>query len=374
VSVRHVPGRHRALRPIVVAITAAAVLTACGAGEPTGDAADAAAVSPAAGDASAPPAGEQGDSDVEQAGIREGWAPLLDDLRCDDTAVGKFPRTVVHDGGETTIEAEPQRVVSIEGTTSLDLLLLMGVAPAAAGGDSDGPAVLPWQAYLSGGTPEDPGYPVVVKRPEVSIEQIAAARPDLIISQTGWLQGIEEEIAALGVPVVAFEWGDSGEAPDWRNNVRIVAEAVGRDACADQIVGSVESAIDDTRASLEAAGADQDTWGAFIAMDGYTAYYGADDPIGQTLAGELGLDLVPADGAQTEFSLENASEVLVADRLLATDFYADGGLETFLAEPVVAPAAGRVTALPPDLSGAAYYPSALGLRLFLDHLEETYGA
>jgi iron complex transport system substrate-binding protein len=165
VSVRHVPGRHRALRPIVVAITAAAVLTACGAGEPTGDAADAAAVSPAAGDASAPPAGEQGDSDVEQAGIREGWAPLLDDLRCDDTAVGKFPRTVVHDGGETTIEAEPQRVVSIEGTTSLDLLLLMGVAPAAAGGDSDGPAVLPWQAYLSGGTPEDPGYPVVVKRP-----------------------------------------------------------------------------------------------------------------------------------------------------------------------------------------------------------------
>jgi hypothetical protein len=33
-----------------------------------------------------------------------------------------------------------------------------------------------------------------------------------------------------------------------------------------------------------------------------------------------------------------------------------------------------VTALPPDLSGAAYYPSALGLRLFLDHLKETYGA
>lgn len=370
-SVSHAQRRHRAVRPIVLAVAVTAVLAACGAGESTGDATGAAAP---AGESSAPPSEEPNSSDVQQAGIRESWAPLLDDLRCDDTAVGQFPRTVTHDKGETTIEAEPQRVVSIEGTTSLDLLLLMGVTPAAAGGDSDGPAVLPWQAYLSGGTPEEPGYPLVVKRPEVNIEQIAAARPDLIISQTGWLEGIEEEIAALGVPVVAFEWGDSGEAPDWRNNVRIVAEAVGRDGCEEEIIGSVETAIDDTRASLEAAGADQGTWGAFVALEGYTAYYGADDPIGQTLATELGLDLVPADGTQTEFSLENASQVLVADRLLATDFYADGSLETFLAEPVVAPAVDRVTALPPDLSGAAYYPSALGLRLFLDHLKETYGA
>lgn len=369
-SVTHVLSRHRALRPIVFALTVTAVLAACGAGEPAVDARGAAA--PTA-DVAAPPPGEPSDSDIQQAGIRETWAPLLDDLRCDDTAVGQFPRTVTHDAGETTIEAEPRRVVSIEGTTSLDLLLLMGITPAAAGGDSDGPAVLPWQAYLSGGTPEEPGYPLVVKRPEINIEQIAAARPDLIISQTGWLEGIGEEIAALGVPVIAFEWGESGEAPDWRNNVRIVAEAVGRDGCDEEIIGSVEAAIDDTRAALEAAGADQGTWGAFVALEGYTAYYGADDPIGQTLADELGLDLVPADGAQTEFSLENASQVLVADRLLATDFYADGSLEAFLAEPVVAPAADRVTALPPDLSGAAYYPSALGLRLFLDHLKETYG-
>lgn len=264
-------------------------------------------------------------------------------------------------------------MVSIEGTTSLDLLLLMGVTPAAAGGDGEATTVFPWQAYLSGGTTKDPGYPLVVKRPEVNIEQIAAARPDLVISQTGWLEGIQEEIEALGVPVVVFQWGDSGEAPDWRNNVRIVAEAVGRDGCAEQIIEGVEAAVDDTRASLKAAGAYEGTWGAFVAIEGYIAYYGADDPIGQTLAGELGLDLVPADGAQTEFGLEKASQVLVADRLLATDFDGDGSLEAFLAEPVVAPVADRVTALSPDLSGAAYYPSALGLRLFLDHLKETYG-
>jgi iron complex transport system substrate-binding protein len=370
VSHTHALARRRSLRAGALALTAVAALAACGgAAEAGSEATDDPA---AAGEESAVQA-SQGAEAAAQAGIPAGWASILDDLRCDDTTVGEFPRTVVHDGGETTIEAEPQRIVSIEGTTSLDLLLLMGVTPAAAGGDSDGPAVLPWQAYLSGGTPEDPGYPLVVKRPEVNIEQVAAARPDLVISQSGWLEGIEEEIEALGVPVVVFEWGGSGEAPDWRNNVRIVAEAVGRDGCADDIVGSVEAAVEDTRASLEAAGADEGTWGAFVALEGYTAYYGADDPIGQTLAGELGLDLVPADGAQTEFSLENASEVLVADRLLATDFYGDGSLEAFLAEPVVAPAADRVTALPPDLSGAAYYPSALGLRLFLDHLKETYG-
>jgi iron complex transport system substrate-binding protein len=354
-------------RVLPLALAGALALAACGSGGATDD------PSPAA--AATPPASAAGDTTAaaEAAGIPTDWAPLLDDLRCDDTAVGEFPRTVAHAQGETVVEAEPTRVLSIEGTTSLDLLLLLGVTPVAAGADVDNTAVYPWQAYLAGGTPEDPGFELLQKRPEVNVEQVAAARPDLVISQTGWLDGIQEEIEALGVPVITFEWGETGEPPDWRDNVRVVAEAVGRDACVDEVVATVETAAADTRAALEASGAADGTWGAFTAIEGYTAYYGAGDPIGQTLADELGLELVPADGTQTEFSLENASSVLVADRLLATDFYADGATEAFLEEPVVAPVADRVEVLGPDLSGAAYYPSAVGQRLFLDHLKETYG-
>ncbi len=349
-------------RPLAAAAVAL-VLVAAGCGDD-----DAASPTGAAGIAPATTA----DAPAADGELPAGWGAALDELRCEDTSVGGFPRTVVHDGGETRIESAPQRVVSIEGTTSLDLLLAMGITPAAAGGDDEGPAVHAHQAYLAGGTPTDPGFPLIAKRPEVNVEAIAAARPDLVISQSGWLDQIEDQVRALGVPVVVFEWGDSGEPPDWRRNVRIVAEAVGRDACIDEIVGDVDAAIDETRTALEAAGVADDTFGAFIAMEGYTASYGADDPIGLTLSEELGLELVPSDGAQTEFSLETATGVLVAEQLLATDFFADGATQAFLDDPVVAPVADRVTVLGPQESEVAYYPSAIGLRLFLEVLQDRF--
>jgi ABC-type Fe3+-hydroxamate transport system substrate-binding protein len=350
------------LRTGVTLVVAASLLAAaCGTDDSGSDAA-----------VPAPTTGQEGGGTTSQVDLPEGWAPVLDELRCDDTTVGEFPRTVVHDAGETVLEAPPQRVVSIEGTTSLDLLLLMGVTPAAAGGDNDRavPAVFGWQAYLAGGTERDPGFDVFAKRPEVNVEAIAAARPDLIISQSGWLEDIEPRLRDLGVPIVVFAWDD---APDWRNNVRIVAEAVGRDQCADEIVGTVEAAIDDTRGSLEASGAADRTYSAFLAAEDYHVYYGAEDPIGITLQEELGLDLVPNDGAQTEFSVETAGDVLVGDVLLATDFDGDGYLQQFLASPTMAPIADRVAVLDPTLAGAAYYPSAVGLRLFLDFLEQRFG-
>jgi len=315
----------------------------------------------------------EGEAAGDEPALRDGWAELLDEVRCEDTTVGEFPRTVTHDGGEITIEAEPERIVSIEGTTSLDLLLLMGITPAAAGGDEEGPAVYPWQAHLAGGTPTDPGFDLIEKRPEVNVEAIAAARPDLIISQSGWLEGIEPRLRDLGVPIVVFEWDDSGNPPDWRDNARIVAEATGRDACDDEIVEKVEASIAETREVLEAAGATEQTYGAYTAMEGYTAYHGADDPIGQTLQDELGLTLEPADGAQTEFSLEQAGEVLTADVLFATDFFEDGAAQAFLEEPTVAPVADRVRILEPDLSAVAYYPSPLGVHLFVHELQELLG-
>jgi iron complex transport system substrate-binding protein len=340
----------------LAALLAAVLLAGCGSDQ--------------GGDTAASPTTQAPSSTVD---LPPGWADALEELRCEDDALGEFPRTVVHDGGETRIESAPKRVVSIEGTTSLDLLLAMGVTPAAAGGDQDGPAVYEWQAQLAGGTIDDPGFELITKRPEVNVEAIAAARPDLIISQTGWIEGIEDRLRELDVPIVVFTWDDSGDPPDWRNNVRIVGEAVGRDGCVEEIIGDVEAAIADTRAALVASGAAERSFGAFTALDGYTAYYGENDPIGQVLSKELGLELVPSDGGQTEFSLENAGDVLVADELLATDFSADGATQAFLREPTVAPVADRVSVLDPLESGAAYYPSAVGLRLFLEILADRFG-
>ncbi|MFT3851782.1 MAG: ABC transporter substrate-binding protein [Ilumatobacteraceae bacterium] len=298
---------------------------------------------------------------------------MLNDLRCSDTSTGTFPRTVVHDGGETTITSEPERVVSIEGTTSLDMLLLMGVMPAAAGADYEDPfRVAPWQAVLTNGDREAPGFALVPKRPEVNVEAIAAAHPDLIISQSGWLKTVAEQVESLGVPTVVFDW--SADKTDWRDNVRIVGEAVGRDQCVAEIVGKVEAKIAETRAALEASGVADDSFTVITNVEGYLAYHGALDTIGKALTEDLGLQLTPSDGSQTEFTVETAESILVGDHILAFD-YGDSAalLESFLQQPTVRNVAGRFVVMPEAVSNAGYYPSALGYYMWLDWMAKTFG-
>jgi hypothetical protein len=59
--------------------------------------------------------------------------------------------------------------------------------------------------------------------------------------------------------------------------------------------------------------------------------------------------------------------------LFNLDFYEDGSTEAFLQQPTVAPIADRVQVLDPDLAGVAYYPSPLGVRLFVHDLQERLG-
>lgn len=306
------------------------------------------------------------------AELREGSVELLEELRCTDTSVGAFPRTVVHDGGETEIDAAPERVVSIEGTTSLDMLLLMGVTPAAAGADYQEPfRVAPWQAVLTTGDRAAPGFDLIAKRPEVNIEQIAGARPDLVISQSGWIEDIIEPVADIGAPIVVFDWTD--EKTDWRDNVRIVAESVGRDACITEIVTKVEEKIAETRAALEESGVADESFTVVTNGDGYLAYHGALDTIGKALVEDLGLELVPADGSQTEFAVETAESVLTGDNILAFDFEGFPFVDSFLEQPTVRGVADRFTIMPQPISDAGYYPSALGYYLWLDWFADTFG-
>lgn len=306
------------------------------------------------------------------AELPDGWVELLGELRCTDTSVGAFPRTVVHDGGETELASEPQRVVSIEGTTSVDLMLLMGVTPAAAGADYNDPLrVSPWQAVLTTGDRAAPGYDLIVKRPEVNLEQLAGSRPDVIISQSGWIEDIRPAVEAIGAPIVVFDWTD--EKTDWRDNVRIVAETIGRNACATEIVEKVEAKIAETRAALEASGAADDTFTIITNGEDYLAYHGALDTIGKAITEDLGLRLAPADGSQTEFAVETAESILTGDHVLAFDYGDFPFVDSFLGQPTVRDVADRIEVMPSSVSDAGYYPSALGYYLWLDWFAETYG-
>jgi ABC-type Fe3+-hydroxamate transport system substrate-binding protein len=361
--------RRRALVGAGIALSVV-VASSCGSGD-DGAAAPAdqpSSSEPVASDESTSVAG--GAAAVE---LPDGWVELLDELRCSDTTVGEFPRTVEHDGGSTTLDAPPERVVSIEGTTSLDMLLLMGVTPAAAGADYQDPfRIAPWQAALTNGDREAPGFDLIAKRPEVNIEQIAGSRPDLIISQSGWIEDILAPVEAIGAPIVVFDWTD--DKVDWRDNVRIVGEAMGRDGCVDEIISTVEDKIAETRAAIENAGGTDDSFTVVTVGDGYIAYHGASDPVGKAIQDDLGLTLEPADGSQTEFGVELAESVLLGERILAFDFGENFPFDqSFLEEPTVRDVADRFVLMGETVSNAGYYPSALGYYMWLDWFAEQFG-
>lgn len=151
-----------------------------------------------------------------------------------------FPVTLVHVWGATTIEAEPQRVVTW-GWGNEDAAIALGVIPVGIpfqsyGGGDDG--VQPWvEGALAAAGAETPT--VLTNSGEPPFEQIAALEPDLIIAA---FSGVTEEQYALLsaiAPTVAYS-GDAYSSP-WQDVTRTVGKALGRSAEAEALVGKTEA-------------------------------------------------------------------------------------------------------------------------------------
>jgi iron complex transport system substrate-binding protein len=216
-------------------------------------------------------------------------------------ATDPFPVTLTHAFGETTIAAEPARVVTW-GWGSADAAIAMGVVPVAIpfqeyGGDAEG--VLPWireAVTAEGGTlptilPNTPDAP--------PFEAIAAARPDLILAPYSGITESDYGLLTAIAPTVAYP-GEAWATP-WRETIEIVGSALGRSAAAQQVLADIDAEID------AAAAAHPELAGKSVAMIWDVAgtlyvYRSADPRVEFTL--DLGLVNAPsvdalANGDQT---------------------------------------------------------------------------
>ena len=114
-----------------------------------------------------------------------------------------FPVTIEHTYGETTIEAAPERIVTV-GLTEQDALLALGVVPVGTTewfGEHPG-AVWPWAPTSSRrSAPRRPRSSATP--PTVNYEMVAAQRPDLILAlYSGLTQDDYDKLAAIA-PTVA---------------------------------------------------------------------------------------------------------------------------------------------------------------------------
>jgi iron complex transport system substrate-binding protein len=182
-----------------------------------------------------------------------------------------FPVTIEHKFGSTSVEAPPERVVTV-GYTEQDVVLALGVKPVGEREFLGGYRYeeRPWAQEALGGS-----EPAVVGGEEIDFERVAAARPDLIIGvNSGMTEGDYERLSQIA-PTVA----QSGEFIDfgvpWREQTLTIGRALGREDEARTLVADVDAQFAQAReehpefdgASLVLAYGGGGTFGAYSSQD-----------------------------------------------------------------------------------------------------------
>lgn len=297
--------------------------------------------------------------------------PAGSDPAADDT-VGEsaFPVTIEHQFGETTIDAEPQRVVSV-GFNEHDFLLALGVVPVGVRdwyGDQPF-ATWPWaQDELGDAQPE------VIPSAELNFEQIAALDPDLIVGVWSGMTGADyEKLSAIAPTVAQSDEYDEYGTP-WQEQTLVLGEATGRLAQAEAIV----AALDARYADIRAAHPDwegQTASVSFVTEEGPGAY-ASQDPRSRFMQ-DLGFvipevnDTDPTNSFYLQLSAEDIS-ALDVDALVwvySTPEEIDGILTRLPTRAnLTANAEGREIFADVELSAAFSHSSPLSLEYVLDRM------
>ena len=231
------------------------------------------------------------ESDADEAAAADGERDEEDTVAAEDEAAS-FPVSIEHTFGATEVPSLPERVVSASGTMTGHLLNVGApvvaaqvLAPNSPLSDGSG-FLLQWgQVATEAGVEPIAG-------PEVNVEAIAAAEPDLIIGTSFGNDAITEDLYALLseiAPTIAID----SSGMEWQELALLLGQATGH-------IGEAEAAIDDFEASVEAASAEIDTTHpvvpAVVSGEGGVNVLTADSPIGQLLT-SLGYEVLNIDGS-----------------------------------------------------------------------------
>ncbi|MDV6282246.1 iron-siderophore ABC transporter substrate-binding protein [Rhodococcus jostii] len=147
------------------------------------------------------------------------------------SSTGQFPRTVDHFRGSTEIPAAPQRIVALDNSFTDAVLLLE--APLVGYVDYREPGL---PDYLGASRDEFAAEAESVgKVSTASLEQIAALQPDLIISAEVRDGKNYEQLSAIAPTIFTETTG-----PTWKDNIRLVGKALGKEELAEQKIGAYE--------------------------------------------------------------------------------------------------------------------------------------
>ncbi|WP_415971312.1 iron-siderophore ABC transporter substrate-binding protein [Rhodococcus sp. 077-4] len=270
-----------------------------------------------------------------------------------------FPVTIEHRFGETVIDAEPTRVVTI-GFNEQDFALALGVKPVATRGNlSYDYRQRPWAQEALGGTeiPE-------VGSTDLNLEQIAAQTPDLILGPYSFIdQGQYDQLSGMAPTIADIGGYDNVPAATWQQEFEVVGEALGKKQEAQNQTAELEQKFADTEAeNPQFTGKSLSL--AFVMDDGSYLLLGKDD-IRALFFTDLG------------FEIPDASETISPENLdrLDTDVLVIAGQskEQLQANPLLAALdvvkqdrTVYIGSFSTDLPSALGYSSPLSLNYAID--------
>jgi iron complex transport system substrate-binding protein len=201
-------------------------------------------------------------------------------------AAGAFPVSIDHAYGTTTIEARPERIVTV-GWSSADAFLSLGVIPVSIpmdsyAGDDDG--LLPWTHAALG---DNPLPAVIDESAGIPFEAIIELQPDLIFGRYSGITQDEYNQLTQIAPTVAF--AESPWTASWQDVVLTAGAAVGLAPEAEALVASTESLVAERAAEFPAIAGKSYIYGSIWDQ---IAIYSLADPRPQFLNS---LGMVPSD-------------------------------------------------------------------------------
>jgi len=281
-----------------------------------------------------------------------------------DAEPGVFPRTVTHALGETVLESKPTRVVVLDGG-ELDDVLSLGITPV---GLANPESAAGQPSYLAD---KLDGVADVGTINNLDLEAIAALEPDLILGSKLRADQLYPQLSQIAPTVFAIRPGFP-----WKENFLLVADAVGEENEAVEVLNAYQRRADDIRASFDGT---PPTISLVRFMSGKIRLYGNLSFIGVILQ-DVGLPR-PALQDVDELAVEVSPETITqaeGDRVFYTSYGRpeDTGEAAVIAGPlwnqIEAVQSGRATRVSDETWFLALGPT--GAMLVLDDLEELLGS
>lgn len=286
---------------------------------------------------------------------------------------GQFPRTIEHAMGETELAEPPARIVALDATFvdaafSIDTPIVGFVDYSGSGSQ------LPdYLGEFAGTLGKDAVSVGTLSEP--SLEKIALLQPDLIISAKVRHEAIYDELGKIAPTVFSDTTGAV-----WKDNVRLLAEAVGKEELAETRIGEYEqraTAIGDAVRDKEAG---NPTVSVVRFVDGPTRLYQKLSFSGIVLS-DTGLDR-PASQQRSEpdqIAVEIGEERIPdadADHIFVTVYADENGESAATKQKFQAnPLWGTLTGTMHEVNDTTWM-TAVGLQgaqVILDDLADAFG-